>query len=341
VDVNRDDDTLAAWALDALDVDELAAIDMALDVDPARARVAAPMRRVAAQLAAPLAVPPPGDLRRSILGAARERRPVGATDVELVEPVEVYAAQVERLAEALEAVGHDDADAFVAAYGWTLGRLVRHLRAVERYFLEILRSPDLASAALVPDHLALGDHDDGAPVGVTAREWAASARVAIDIARSFNSEQLEREATFHGVPFRLSTLFVVRGFELWTHTDDVRRALGRPIQAPAEGELRTMSDRAVQGLPGLLLLAGIEPPPVPVRVVLTGRGGGTWDVDLDLEAEPGRPPSGPPRTTLVADVVDFCRLVSRRVEIDELDHDVEGDRDLATSLLRGAQAIAV
>jgi hypothetical protein len=138
---------------------------------------------------------------------------------------------------------------------------------------------------------------------------------------------------------QLGTLFVVRAFELWTHADDVRRAVGRPLDQPPPAALRTMADRAVRGLPGLLLLSGVEPPPVPVRVVLTGQGGRTWDIDLDLS---GRPDAelGAPATTVVCDIVDYCRLASRRIAVDELDVDVLGDRGLGRQLLVAAQAIA-
>lgn len=48
-----------------------------------------------------------------------------------------------------------------------------------------------------------------------------------------------------------------------------------------------------------------------------------------------------PRNLLVADVVDYCRLVAKRVEPDALDGTRAGDQALLTALLRAAQAIAV
>jgi hypothetical protein len=341
VDLTPNDDVLATWALDALDDDERAAVDMALDLDPAGARRALRLRRVAADLAGPLATAPPGGLREQVLATALRARATGATAVEALPAVEVYAAQVRRVADALATAEDDDAGAHVAAYGWRLGQLARHLRAVEAYFVDVLRSPDLAPPAPADGHLELGAADGGSTLRAAAGVWERSAATAVALARALGDADLAREATFHGVPFELSTLFVVRAFELWTHADDIRRALGRAPEDPAPPELRTMSDRAVRGLPGLMLLAGIEPPPVPIRVVLTGAGGGTWDVDLDLLADRDLPVTAPVHATIVADVADFCRLVSRRVDVDALDHDVEGDRDLATTVLRGAQAIAM
>ncbi len=325
---------LGGWALDALDDVEQAEIDALLDRDPDLARTAGELQRVVAVLSEPLSTPPPVGLRRDVLTAARA---AGQPARAAVDPIEVYAAQAGDLADALAAVGPEEWDAPVAAYGWTLERLAAHAVAVERHFLELVTSPDLRVAVDEPDHIALGGGD--APVDPAT--WAGLAQEVLHALRTLPAEALAREVVFNGLPMRLDTLCVVRGFELWTHADDVRVARGLPVVDPEPGVLRTMSDRAVRGLPSLLLLAGIVPPAAVARVVLTGAGGGTWDVDLDLEAEAGGEAPAPPTTTVVADVVDFCRLVSSRLRPDELDAEVEGDEALARDLLVGAQGIAM
>ncbi len=65
--------------------------------------------------------------------------------------------------------------------------------------------------------------------------------------------------------------------------------------------------------------------------MLTGLGGGTFD----LGGAPG------PTTTIVTDVVDYCRVAARRVEPDDLDCTIDGDTALAADLLRAAAVFAV
>ncbi len=78
------------------------------------------------------------------------------------------------------------------------------------------------------------------------------------------------------------------------------------------------------------LVALSTPSPAP-RVVLTGNGGGTFDL-----GDPSRRD-----TILVVDVVDYCRLAARRIAPDDLDMDVEGDRAVADRLLAAARVFAV
>jgi hypothetical protein len=94
-----------------------------------------------------------------------------------------------------------------------------------------------------------------------------------------------------------------------------------------------MSSTSVRGLPTLFALAGGGALP-PTRVVLTGPGGGTFD----LVAGPGNTDD---RQLVVADVVDYCRLVARRIDPDDLAGSREGDVGMLTDLLRSAQAIAI
>ena len=83
---------------------------------------------------------------------------------------------------------------------------------------------------------------------------------------------------------------MVRAFELWTHEEDIRRATGRPVADPDAATLSRMTGLATALLPAGVARAGRDRPG-PVRLVLTGPGGGTWDVGLAggvSRAEPGR-----------------------------------------------------
>jgi hypothetical protein len=128
---------------------------------------------------------------------------------------------------------------------------------------------------------------------------------------------------------------VARVFELWTHADDIRTAAGRAREAPEPSTLAVMSAAAVRALPLGMLLAGIDPEGATARVVLTGPGGGTWIQPLAAGT-----PTKEPDATVVVDVVDFCRLASKRVDPDALDVDIDGDPEVARKVLVAAQVFA-
>jgi hypothetical protein len=78
---------------------------------------------------------------------------------------------------------------------------------------------------------------------------------------------------------------------------------------------------------------GFELPGGAARFVLTGAGGGTYDVELG-------PGGDETRTTIVADVVDLCRLAAHRLPLDDLDVAVDGDLAVAELLLTNVDAFA-
>ena len=83
----------------------------------------------------------------------------------------------------------------------------------------------------------------------------------------------------------------------------------------------------------LTMLAGVPASAGPVRLVLTGAGGAT------LAVTPGEPSGA--ATTIVADVVDYCRLAAQRIGVDELACTVDGDRAVARSVLATAAMFAM
>jgi hypothetical protein len=158
---------------------------------------------------------------------------------------------------------------------------------------------------------------------------------------------LPHQITLHGWPFELDGALIARSFELWTHTDDIRRATGRPLGAPAPSDIRAMSSFSVEALPLTLALTSPGRPLTPTRVVLTGAGGGTFDLPPtpSLAPTPSRAPtptgSGTPSTLVVVDVVDYCRVVARRIGVDTLNFTITGDESLARALLHSATVFAV
>ena len=112
--------------------------------------------------------------------------------------------------------------------------------------------------------------------------------------------------------------------------------MAEPVDEPPPPVLHCMASASVGSL--ALAVLGLDEPPGPAtaHVVLTGHGGGTWDLVL-----PGATEGDEPGVTLIADVVDYCRVVSRRLDIDDLEMTTEGDASLAVTLLKASQFVAV
>jgi hypothetical protein len=144
---------------------------------------------------------------------------------------------------------------------------------------------------------------------------------------------LGAEVGLHGIRLPLGALLVARAFELWTHDNDIRRAAGLPPAAPDAATLRLMTELAARLLPLGAARAGRREP-TSLHLVLTGPGGGTWDV---LVGEgPGRVPAG-----IVTDAAGFCRLVANRATPAELDLHITGDAGRAARILAAASSLAL
>jgi len=75
--------------------------------------------------------------------------------------------------------------------------------------------------------------------------------------------------------------------------------------------------------------------PVSLRLVLTGPGGGTWQVRLGPDG------GEPAEVGVVTDAVGFCRLVANRVDASSLDVDTSGDASRVGDVLAAAAALAL
>lgn len=288
-----------------------------------------------AELAADL----PSASVRSAIAASVAGRPRPA--LEPLPATDVYAARVRALAELLEGLDGPDWLRPASPYSWSVHELVAHLTLIEEYTVRQFGLADVAPAAVgdepVADHLMLGASEiavmaAGAPA-LTVSRWVGATRTILDHLRS-GAFDPTRLVPLHAWPFDATTALVARAFEIWTHADDIRRAVGREPDVPSPEELRTMSSTSVRGLPTLHALAGGGVLP-PTRVVLTGSGGGTFDLAATSTTAVFE------RQLVVADVVDYCRLVARRLAPDDLAGTRDGDARVLTELLRAAQAFAI
>ena len=109
---------------------------------------------------------------------------------------------------------------------------------------------------------------------------------------------------------------------------------GLPASVPDASTLRQMTELATSMLPFGAMLAGLQGP-ISLRLVLTGAGGGTWDVAIGGDAPE------PAAIAIVTDVVDFCRLAANRLNPADLDMQVTGDQSRAAGVLAAAAALAL
>lgn len=290
------------------------------------------LRRTVAALDQSLATAPPRELRSRLLGAARRQRGVG--DLSAVPGL--FDAQVEAMGNLLASLDIDDWTRPARPYEWTVHGLVAHLLVIEEYTAALFGLHDGATTDEHDDrhHLEMGADRiatelAGSPQETAAR-WLARARRTADALQQPDTD-LPASVTLHGWPFSTDGAVIARAFEIWTHADDIRRAAARDLVAPSPGDLRTMSNFSVRALPLTLPLVAPDQRLDAARIVLTGDGGGTYDIGDGSE----------PTATLVADVVDYCRFVARRIRPGELDCTIDGDETLVHALLAGATVFAV
>jgi uncharacterized protein (TIGR03083 family) len=325
---NERDELLAAAALG--DATAQRAIER-LDASAELAERAGAFQRAVAALDQLLESPPPAELRARVLDAvapgqaARESPPVG----------DLYTRQVDALAALLAELADSDWTQPAHPYRWTVHGLVAHLLVIEDHTAGRLGLVETSDGD--EHHLELGAGRIAAELGrapeTTAARWLERA-TATAIALSDDDLVLPTDVVLHGWPFSIDGAVIARSFEIWTHADDIRRATGRPLVSPIPTDLSTMSGFSVRALPLTLPLVDPDIRLTPTRIVLTGDGGATYDLGDGSDGSDRR-------TTVVTDVVDYCRMVARRIRVDELECHVEGDGDLARSLLASASVFAV
>jgi uncharacterized protein (TIGR03083 family) len=120
----------------------------------------------------------------------------------------------------------------------------------------------------------------------TRAEWRRAADRTIDLIRA--AGDFRAEVAVHGMRLPLGMLLVIRAFELWIHENDIRQAVALPPSVPDASTLRLMTEAAARLLPHAAARIGLREP-TTVHLVLTGPGGGTWDIRIGQSPHaPGR-----------------------------------------------------
>lgn len=274
-------------------------------------------------------------LRERVVAAALAVRPAGhaAPEPPPTTAVEAFSRTADALNGLLIALT-DDQWATVALRGLDVYGLVAHLAGVEDHVRAALEGdPDVADV----DHVAA----TRSQAARTREETRVAWRIAVDatLTHLAATDDLDQVVAVHRIRLPLRSLLVVRAFELWTHENDIRAAIGMPRSAPDPSTLTVMTDLATQFLPFGVASVGNGQAPVDLHLVLTGDGGGTWDLALgDRGASALR---DVPEVTIVAEAVDFCRLVANRVRPADLSAHLGGSVVHVPPILAGATMLAL
>jgi len=274
----------------------------------------------------------PAGLRERVLAASLRARQAGrpVPDAPEIPAEEAFSRAADAFYTTLR--GLDGDWTRPALRGLDVQGLVGHLIGVENDVHRCLSGdPDVADAGHVESTQAAVISHAGLPPARTRAEWRQATDRTLDLVRSADPAA---KVAMHGMRLPVRALLLVRAFELWIHENDIRQAVGWAPSVPDASTLRMMADLAARLLPGAAAQAGVHEP-ADIHLVLTGPGGGTWDVAVgDRQPDPAA-------VTIVTDTVGFCRLAGNRVTPAELDLYVTGDAELAADVLAAATKLAL
>jgi uncharacterized protein (TIGR03083 family) len=280
----------------------------------------------------------PPELSARVLVSAVGTRPVhpAAADEVLRRPLAAFSTTAAELSELLAGVAGDDWGRPTRIADASVRGLAAHLVGVERYLLGQLGRREAFDAPRREDHLPtsrLATKDLANATGEElARVWWSE---LLAVLRIFGDVGPDHPVMFHHLPTSVRGLLVVRTFELWTHGDDVRRALGWPLNELDDERLGLMSSELMSVLPLGMAMLGTTQPGRSARIELAGPGAGVYEVAL----APGQP-VGVADITITTTALDLCRFAANRLSLAELDAAVAGDASLLEPIMAGAAAFA-
>ena len=356
-------DDLAVYVLDAHDPGDTTGIESYLLARPADERWEQDLREAAGAYAAAgtADVDLPPDLRDRVLTAALAARPAGQpidatpatpAPVALPSPEEVHRREQQRGLEYLRSLQPDDWSVPVdppELAGWSVHDVVAHLAANATLLADTLGVPVAGVPETALDNegrtAAAQARHRGLPPSAAIDEFEAAAR-AVEVALAAIDARgtdpgLAEEVDWWGVRTPIGWVLMVRAFETWTHTDDIRRALGQQMQPPPPPSLRTMSRSACGLMPLMLAVQGEQRPGEVVRVRFTDMTDTAWDVDLGEIGVAHVAGSGPVDAEIALGAVDLCRAIGNRLSADGLAYTSSGDADLARVIVDATPALAV
>jgi uncharacterized protein (TIGR03083 family) len=339
------EELIEAYVLDLLDEDVAATYETELGAHPDLAVQVAELREVLVGLCYEDRATAPPLLRDGVLTQALQRRPPGVDEglQGRASAASCHRATVELVSSVVDDLDAGDMAARTV-YHIPVVELIRHLSGMEEQLAQVLSSGGRSTAGtrgMTPEgHREVRDDSDaGNPDEVVAAWHHRSGALVAELSASPIDDGAYQ---FAWGTLRATQLLIIRAFELWTHAEDICRATGRPLRVPPPDVLHTMAGTALDILlpvVGSRSVGGGE----TVRVTLTGDGGGSWLHRLGAtggRSGSGHDPFGSADATVVADIVDFCRLVGDRADADGIPAHRHGDPALCEHILHTAPLLA-
>jgi uncharacterized protein (TIGR03083 family) len=283
--------------------------------------------------------PLPSELRERVLAAAWTARPVGRAVPEpsRISPVTAFSRAAEGLDQTLDGLA-TPLWRMPVLRGLDVHGLVGHLIGVEHDMQRALSGdPAVADADHVQSTQAAADQQTTRTSEQTRRDWREATDRTLTLLES--ASDLDRVVGLHRTRLPLGSLLVARAFELWTHDNDIRTAAELALTRPDPPTLTLMTRLAVRLLPYGIHQVDPESAPVDLHLVLTGPGGGTWNIALDDRTDHDR--GDVPDVGIVADAFTFCRLVANRIHPEDLHPHLTGVVAHVPRILAGAAALAL
>jgi uncharacterized protein (TIGR03083 family) len=291
----------------------------------------------------------PAGLRERVMAASLLAREAGhpVPAVPAISGAEAFGRAADAFYGLLTALDEQDW-ARPALRGLDVQGLTGHLTGVEEDIQRALAGdPAVADADHVASTQDAAVRQAGRSPALTMRDWRRAADRTLEQARACASggqdgggqdgDGYADRIAVHGIRLPLDDLLVVRAFELWVHENDIRRCADLVPSVPDPPVLRLMSDLAARMLPYAAARTGLREQ-VEVHLVLTGPGGGTWDVTVG----PGSAGQGTAwDVAIVTDAVGFCRLAANRTTPAELASHITGDAGRAAEVLAAAATLAL
>jgi uncharacterized protein (TIGR03083 family) len=253
-----------------------------------------------------------------------------------ISPLDAFIETAADFGAILDTLATEDWQRRTRIEGTVIRDLVQHLVGMERYLLGQLGRGPTHVADSKADHwpvtIEAASDTWGLAGTEAAREWWLELLRLVSVCSELGPRYPVR---YHHLAGNVRSLLVSRTFELWTHGDDVRQAIGRDLDLLDEARLSLMVGELMQAVPIGMALAGESAPGRSIRFVLEGPGGGVFEEPLTLGDQ-----VGPPDIIVSTNTIDLCRLAANRLRLGELDVAVEGDASLLEPALAAVAAFA-